>query len=117
MVEPLHQVRAALEQVRELLMAPSMDHLDRCAPALESAVGQMALLDASLRAGHDRGGAPLRSDLDAIRRDLIATGSLFQQAGEFHRNWAVVMGLVNSGYTAAGGLASLGEPERIAVRG
>ena len=119
--EELREVRSALEQVREVLLAPSPAAVERCTAFLETAVQRMASVETRLRAepagGSDKVVPGIRMELEFVRRELRNVHSLMEQAAAFYMHWAGMLSLGSGGYTASGAPAAIAGKGRIAVQG
>jgi hypothetical protein len=124
----LREARTALEEVRKLLLTPTPSSVEACAGPLQAAVANMVDVERELRAegaveanrleAGDNVVPGVRIELEYLRRELKRVSALLEQASTIHRNWASVLGLFGSGYTAAGQPARPTQSSgRVALRG
>lgn len=123
----LREARTALEEVRNLLLTPTPSSVEACAGPLQAAVANMLGVEQALRAEGAQAGNKshpgdnvipgVRMELEYVRRELKRVSALLEQAAAIHRSWAGLLGLVGTGYTAAGQPAPMQGAARLALRG
>ncbi|HUI77679.1 MAG TPA: hypothetical protein VLY24_07170 [Bryobacteraceae bacterium] len=115
-VEQLADAREKLDRACELLLAPSPEALDRCAPLLEAAIHRLAACRSIIA-------APPRTDPGApeegrrLRMAVRKTRRLLESAAAYHHNWLRRAGTMSAGYDNRGEPAAIPHGRRLILRG
>ena len=88
------EARSELEQTRDLLLRPTPESIDACAPHWRAAIERLE----SLRLAPRRLGA----ELGELRRELTHVMTLLENASAFCLGWAQRLAAATTGYTADG---------------
>jgi hypothetical protein len=105
------EARVALEQVKEMLRAPTPQTVSECSRPLAAVAESLRRLSAA--AGDESTNGSLKTeqvatDLQmmalALHRDLAEVHGLLQQAGAFYLGWSRILELASSTYGADGEL-------------
>ena len=120
-LELVRSARADLDQVREALLAPSLDTLLEAAPVLERSAEALSSLEAHVRRRVDDDtvlNSCLRNELAGLRRSLDGIQSLISNAASFHAGWAGLVGACSTSYSPSGALVHAPvELKPVVVRG
>ncbi len=116
LTEQLAAAREKLDRACDLLLSPSPEALDQCAPLLQAAVTEVTACQAAM-AGPVRpepgAAAEGRRLQAAVRRARL----LLESAAEYHRNWTRRMGAMSAGYDGRGEPAAVDRGRRLILRG
>jgi hypothetical protein len=107
---PVRAATRSLREIREMLLRPTPESLEKCAPVLEDAARLMGTIRPSDVAG-------IRPDIDALRRELNVVSALMHQASGFYSGWSQILGAAIGGYRPGGQTASVPVPGRISMEG
>ncbi len=83
------EARRIVQKVRDRLMHPTIDAMDRGAAELGAAVDCLASLETALRfSGRDRRWPGVEAELARLRREMQSVQELVEGAGKFYAGWA-----------------------------
>jgi hypothetical protein len=114
--EQLAAAHEKLDRACALLLSPSPEALDQCAPLLIAAI-------AHVTAGQDAIARPARADAAAsaegrrLQAAVRRARRLLESAADYHHNWARRMGAMSAGYDGRGEPAAIERGRRLIVRG
>ena len=114
------QAEAGLVNVRRMLLAPTPQSLDRCAPYLEDAANCLLALESQLKADLSPSAGErhqVRSAVDSLRRELARVDRLLRQAAALYAGWAHLLIPDSSTYTPRGEMNPAPTLRRISVDG
>ena len=111
----LNIARRRVADLRQALLSPSPEEIERCLPGLAEAATCLGQLERELHS--ERADPLLAAELQALQRDLKMIARMVQQSSAFYRGWASILGAAAGGYTSSGQAAEIAVPGTIAVRG
>jgi hypothetical protein len=91
-----------LREAKQFLARPSSESLNQCYPCLEQAVGNLRLLESSLRDGSPKNALTLRKELQNLQREVRAFTAMLQSAASFYQGWSRLLAAACTMYTPAG---------------
>ena len=117
--ERLAAARAAVDQVCQLLLAPTPERMDRCIHLLEAAVGEIT---ACSQPQDPAGGmADLPNEIGEHGRRLMTSigraRGLLESANSFYANWIRCFSAICGGYTGQGQPAAIDRGVHLLARG
>lgn len=111
----LKVARNHVATLRQALLSPSPEEIERCLPGLAEAAACLGRIEQSL---HTNPPEPeLAGELKALQRDLKMVARMIEHSANFYRGWASLLGAAAGGYTHTGRAAELPVTATIAVRG
>ena len=123
-LELIEQARAALGQVREMLLAPTPTSLDRCARPLAEATDRLQRLKSYLEAQGDAQnllpdarGQPWKPLARELQREVSDLRKLLGQAGAFYLGWARILLSASGSYTANGAMTAPADSGTLRMEG
>jgi len=117
------QARVALANLRETLLAPTPEELERCYQQLKAATESLRELKPGPKTGREppAGETALaesrRSELLALHRDARQVHQLLEQAGAFYLGWTQIMLSASGSYTANGEIAAPATDRGLSLEG
>ena len=115
MTSDLKTARNHVASLRQALLSPSPEEIERCLPGLAEAAACLGQIEQSL---HTTPPEPqLAGELKALQRDLKMVARMIEHSANFYRGWASLLGAAAGGYTQRGRAAELPVAATIAVRG
>jgi hypothetical protein len=115
MLSKVSSARRELARVREALISPAPEEIEKCLPALAEAAGCLASIEQDLRstaAPHE-----LAGELTHLRAELKAAAKLIANGAAFYHGWAKLLASAAIGYTPSGDAAPLAAAGTISVKG
>jgi hypothetical protein len=111
----LRTARVRNEELRQALVAPAPDEIERCLPGLAEAAASLGWVERRLGAESAEPG--LSQDLEALQKELRMVSRLIEHGAAFYQGWAKLLGSATGGYTAAGEASPLTAAGTVSVRG
>jgi hypothetical protein len=105
----LKTARQHVAALRQALLAPSPEEIERCLPGLAEAATCLGRSEASLRT--ETADAQFAADLKNLKLDLNMVSRMIRHSAAFYRGWAGLLG------AAAGGYSPDGRPKELSVAG
>jgi hypothetical protein len=120
--EPLElagAARAALTEIRRMLMAPKPENIESCCGELKRAIAFVQRLTGLAIETNEsvRRREELRVEAEELRRELAQAGRLLHQAGGFYLGWARLLLAAGEAYTPDGEATPLPVVRRLSVEG
>ena len=109
--------QAQLQEALALLLKPTPQCAEQCAPFLEGAIQCMQGLEQHLGSSGNRNPGALKQELEQIARLVRKVGVLLENAMLFQQGWSQLVRIMSSGYTRDGAPAPLSVPGRLLVEG
>ncbi|HLH40754.1 MAG TPA: hypothetical protein VKX39_16510 [Bryobacteraceae bacterium] len=107
--------RHHVANLRQALLSPSPEEIERCLPGLAEAAVCLGQIEGALRG--EAADPALAGELQALKRDLEMIGRMIRHSAAFYRGWANLLGAAAGGYTAKGQAAEISIAGAVAVRG
>jgi hypothetical protein len=112
----LRTARQNVAALRQALLSPSPEEIDRCLPGLAEAATCLSMIEAGLRT--EAPDPELASELKTLKLDLKMIGRMIQHSAAFYRGWASLLGAASgSGYSSNGRAAEIAGSSTISVQG
>ncbi|HUA82538.1 MAG TPA: hypothetical protein VMB85_01670 [Bryobacteraceae bacterium] len=115
MTSNLKTARNHVASLRQALLTPSPEEIERCLPGLAEAAACLGRIEQSLRAAPPQ--PELAGELKALQRDLKMVARMIEHSANFYRGWASLLGAAAGGYTHSGRAAELPVAATLAVQG
>jgi hypothetical protein len=114
--EQLAAARENLDRACELLLSPSPEALDQCAPLLEAAVTKVTACQQAV-AGQEWTAPGASAEGRRLQAAVRRARRLLDSAAEYHQNWARRIGALSAGYDGRGEPAEVDRGRRLILRG
>lgn len=111
----LNTARQHVATLRQALLSPSPEEIERCLPGLAEAAVCLGQIEQSLK--HEPVEAGMASELKTLQLDLKMIGRMIAHSAAFYRGWAGLLGAAAGGYTPSGGAAGIPVAGTISIRG
>ena len=111
----LKSARAHIESLRQALLSPSPEEIERCLPSLVEAAGCLGEVEQQLRT--EPADTGFAAELQQLRNDLKIVAKLIEHGSAFYRGWASLLGAAAAGYTPAGRAAEITLTGTVSMRG
>jgi hypothetical protein len=111
----LNIARRHVAHLRQALLSPSPEEIERCLPGLAEAAVCLGQIEGALRV--EAADPMLAGELQALKRDLEMIGRMIRHSAAFYRGWASLLGAAAGGYTSDGQPAGIRIAGAVAVRG
>ena len=109
MLTGVRDARRHVDALRQALLSPTAESIEKCLPVLEEAAACLRNvqreLDLTPASPHSR--RQLSGELRALRAQLSVALRLAAEGARFHAGWARLLGAWASGYTRDGEAAAL----------
>ena len=112
--------REGLEKVRLRLLRPTPEAFESSVPILESAIVFLHQLESALRLGNEQVKAPVRFEIEHLRREFLRVNALARQAAIFYQVRAQLLNpddRSGPNYTSAGLVSSPGFDRTVMIHG
>lgn len=108
--------RRHIAVLRNALLSPRPDEIERCFSALVEAAGCLRAVEQVLQS---QGGEhpELRSELTALRSELAMVHRLVEHGAAFYQGWARLLGVATAGYMPSGEGAPLTAAGTLSMQG
>jgi hypothetical protein len=97
-------------RLRQGLLAPGTEEIERLLPEVEAAAQSLRSVDAD-------SARQCAADLRALKRELRHAAGLIHSGAAFYQGWMRVLAAASGGYTASGEAAVLQAPSRVSLEG
>ena len=111
----LNTARQHVAALRQALLSPSPEQIERCVAGLAEAATCLGQIEVSLRT--ETPDPQLTAELKALKLDLKMVGRMIRHSAEFYRGWASLLGAAAGGYSSTGCAAEITVAGSISVRG
>ena len=111
----LNTARRHVANLRQALLSPSPEEIERCVPGLAEAATCLGQIERALHG--EPADAALAGELKVLQRDLKMIGRMIQHSSAFYRGWTSILGAAAGGYSSSGQAAEIAVAGSIAVRG
>lgn len=116
-MELVHRARSGVREMRDLLLRPTPDAVERCAGHLEEAIGMVQRLEGFLDEPGAEAPEVIRAELMELRYELKQARALLAQAFEAHAGWYRLLAAMLGGYSREGKPALANAGNSFAVEG
>jgi hypothetical protein len=111
----LNTARNHVASLRQALLSPSPDEIERCLPGLAEAAACLGQMELTLRS--ESPDPALAAELKTLKLDLKMISRMIEHSAAFYRGWASLLGAASGGYSATGRAAEFAVARTISVQG
>lgn len=116
LTEQLAEAREKLDCACNLLLTPSPEALDQCAPLLEAAVIKVTACQKAI-SGQQQTEPAASAEGRQLQAAVRRARRLLESAAEYHQNWIRRIGAMSAGYDGRGEPAAVDRGRRLMLRG
>jgi hypothetical protein len=115
MLSKVNSARRKVARLRDALISPGPEEIEKCLPALAEAVGYLDSIEQELKFS-----APppeMGAQIDLLKAELKMTAGLIAHGAVFYQGWAKLLASAAQGYTPSGDAPTLAPAGSVSVQG
>lgn len=115
MLRKASAARREVARLRQALISPGPEEIEKCLPALAEAASCLASIEQELKTTAAPAG--IYSEMKGLQAELAMAAKLIANGAAFYHGWAKLLASAVSGYTPSGDVAPLAAAGSVSVKG